>query len=88
LLVLAAGSIQVGQFSLLFLTCWILALDGLARRRDFVAGVAFAPPIAIKLYPALLLGTIGVLKFRRMAIVLASLLVGGGAWSSFPSSPR
>jgi hypothetical protein len=77
LLVLAAGSIQVGQFSLLFLSCWMVALDGLARQKDFVAGVAFAPPIAIKIYPALLLGTLGVLKPKRMATVLSFLLVGG-----------
>lgn len=76
LMILAAGSIQVGQFSLLFVSCWIFALEKFSRQKDGIGGLAFALPIAIKLYPALLLAALGVLKPKRMARILIILFVG------------
>ena len=55
LLAMAPASIQVGQFSVLFLACWVFALALLATRFRALAGAPWAIPIAIKLYPALLL---------------------------------
>lgn len=55
LLILASGSIQVGQYSLLFTTCWILALYAGVTRRAGLSGFLWAIPAAIKIYPALLL---------------------------------
>jgi Glycosyltransferase family 87 len=55
LLVLSSGSIQVGQFSVLFVACWILSLSALAAGRDFRAGLLLAVPGAIKLYPVMML---------------------------------
>ena len=55
LLAMAPASIQVGQFSVLFTACWVFALAlGATKLRDF-AGAPLAIPIAIKIYPALLL---------------------------------
>ena len=55
LLVMAPASIQVGQFSVLFTACWVFSLALSATKfRDF-AGAPLAIPIAIKIYPALLL---------------------------------
>ena len=55
LLAMAPASIQVGQFSVLFVACWICALALLATRFRVLAGAALAIPICIKIYPALLL---------------------------------
>jgi glycosyl transferase family 87 len=55
LLVLASGSIQVGQFSVLFVACWILSLRALAADRQFTASLLLAVPSAIKLYPVMML---------------------------------
>jgi hypothetical protein len=55
LLVLSSGSIQVGQFSVLFVACWIASLSALAADRPFSALLLLALPSAIKLYPAMML---------------------------------
>ncbi|HVH29559.1 MAG TPA: glycosyltransferase family 87 protein [Vicinamibacterales bacterium] len=55
LLVLSSGSIQVGQFSVLFVACWIVSLSALAAGRPFSALLLLALPSAIKLYPAMML---------------------------------
>jgi len=52
---LSAGSIQVGQFSVLFATCWILFVSAFAGGRYFSAGMLLAIPTAIKLYPVMML---------------------------------
>lgn len=52
-LVLAGGSVQVGQFSVLFALCWIVAL----RASSWAGPWLWALPAAIKLYPALLFFT-------------------------------
>ena len=55
LFLMGASSLQVGQYSLMFAVCWLLAVwAGLARRLDWAA-LVLALPAAIKLYPALLL---------------------------------
>ena len=55
LLVLSSGSIQVGQFSVLFVVCWILSLNAFATGRHFSAGLLLAVPASIKLYPVMML---------------------------------
>ncbi len=55
LLALAAGSLQVGQLSVLFVACWSVAALALQRGKRTLAHLALAIPAAIKLYPALLL---------------------------------
>jgi hypothetical protein len=54
-IILSAGTIQVGQFSLLFVTCWILFLNAFSAGRYFWAAMLLAVPSAIKLYPAMML---------------------------------
>lgn len=51
LLVLAAASVQVGQFSVLFVTCWLLFMDWFGRDRRASAAFWLALPAAIKIYP-------------------------------------
>ena len=55
LLILASASIQVGQFSVLFVACWLMALRFLVTGRHFWAAFFLAIPTAIKLYPILML---------------------------------
>jgi hypothetical protein len=55
LLALAPGSLQVGQFSVLFAACWLLYLRLLSSRYAAIAESALAVPAAIKLYPAFLI---------------------------------
>jgi len=55
LLILSAGSIQVGQFSVLFVTCWLLFLDAFGRSRTPASALWLAIPAAIKIYPVGLL---------------------------------
>jgi len=79
LLVLASGSLQVGQLSVLFAVCWVWFLAASLRRNDGAAGLALAIPAAIKLYP-LLLAIIPLLQRRwRVAgwgvLALAVLVV-------------
>jgi hypothetical protein len=52
---LSAASIQVGQFSVLFATCWILFVSAFAGGSYFSAGILLGLPTAIKLYPVLML---------------------------------
>jgi len=54
-LILSTASIQVGQFSVLFVACWILAFRALLRQRYFWTAFLLAIPSAIKLYPLLML---------------------------------
>ena len=72
LLVLASGSLQVGQFSVLFAVCWIGFLAASSRRSDCAAGLALAIPAAIKLYP-LLLAIIPLLQ-RRWRVAVCGVL--------------
>lgn len=55
LVLMSLGSIQVGQFSLLFTACWIGYLLANTRDRGFWMGLSLALPSAIKIYPVLLL---------------------------------
>ena len=54
LLLLSLGSLQVGQFSILFVACWAVALQSAAAARPAISAAWLALPAAIKLYPALL----------------------------------
>jgi hypothetical protein len=81
LLILSSGSIQVGQFSVLFVACWILACSSLAAGRYFHAGLFLAIPTAIKLYPLMMLAIpISLARSVRMGVrqvlfMLISLLI-------------
>lgn len=55
LLTLAPGSLQVGQFSVLFAACWVFYLRLLSSRYAPLAEAALAVPASIKLYPAFLI---------------------------------
>lgn len=55
LLCLAAGSIQVGQFSVIFTTCWLLGTMAIGRHALERGAVWLAIPSAIKIYPAVML---------------------------------
>ena len=76
LALLASGSIQVGQFSLLFVACWIFSLAALARGRSSWAGLSLALPSVIKLYPALMLAVPLAGCRRRRASVIAFFFLG------------
>jgi hypothetical protein len=81
LLILSWGSIQVGQFSVLFVACWILSVSSLASGRYFWAGVFLAIPTAIKLYPLMMvaipisLARSVVVGIRQVLYLLVSLLI-------------
>ncbi|NNF28663.1 MAG: DUF2029 domain-containing protein, partial [Gemmatimonadetes bacterium] len=78
-MVLASASLQVGQFSILFATCWLVGGAAVATGRHVAAGLAFAWPTLIKLYPAFLLpGLFASLTWRR---TLLGLAVGGLTWA-------
>jgi hypothetical protein len=53
-LLLAGGSVQVGQFSSLFVACWLFALLAASSGKVGLQAFLWAAPSAIKLYPALL----------------------------------
>ncbi len=70
LLFLSAGSLQVGQLSILFTTLWLLYLLADARSQHFLAAVSLALPTVIKLYPGLLLAVPCFLSRRRQLLLL------------------
>jgi len=75
LLFLAAGSLQVGQWSVFFTACWIFFLNEASKRRDDLAGCLLAVPAAIKLYPLLLLAVPAFVgKSRQVAGLLTGLV--------------
>jgi glycosyl transferase family 87 len=93
---LSAASIQVGQFSVLFATCWILFVSAFAGGSYFSAGILLALPTAIKLYPVMMLavplslvsnareGVRTLLGFLAGVVifsaVIPSLMYGSRAW--------
>ena len=72
MLVLSPASLQVGQFSVLFAACWIFYLGMRASRWKNWAGAALALPIAVKIYPLLILGV--PLLARRPRVWLGALV--------------
>jgi hypothetical protein len=99
MLVLACGSLQTGQFSVMFMACWLGALWLGVRRRDWSAGALWALPAVVKFYPgALVISGLLAGRWRQavsLAVVLAALLVGGpwlmwgdGAWALWGSYVR
>ena len=81
LLAMAPASIQVGQFSILFTACWVFSLALLATRFRALASAPLAIPIAIKIYPALLLA---VPFLARRPRFLVGTLVFVALWSASP----
>jgi hypothetical protein len=100
-ILLSAGTIQVGQFSLLFVTCWILFLNAFADGRYFRAAVLLAIPTAIKVYPGMMLavplsmapnvkvGARHVLLFALgmliVSLVVPTIVYGSRAWDLYVS---
>lgn len=57
LLYLSIGSLQVGQFSVLFIACWIFYLYAASKKNFFWEGISLSIPSSIKLYPLLMLAS-------------------------------
>lgn len=76
LLILSAGSIQVGQFSVLFVSCWIFYLLAASSGHRSLAGLSLAVPSAIKLYPVLMLAVPLVFNKRRALSGISFFLLG------------
>lgn len=76
LLLFSTGSIQVGQFSILFVACWIFYLYATARGRSFWSGLSLAIPSAIKIYPGLMLAVPLTSGRRRGLLSISFFLVG------------
>ncbi|MFQ6069908.1 MAG: glycosyltransferase family 87 protein [Candidatus Aminicenantales bacterium] len=76
LFLLAIGSIQVGQFSLLFLSCWIFYLYASSDNHSFWGGVSLSIPSAIKLYPLLMLA-VPLFSGKRKAVSVISFFFIG-----------
>ncbi len=83
-LALAGGSVQVGQYSLHFASCWVLAVLALMTKRLGVASACLAWPTAIKAYPLLMFATPALtlskgalLKFTAMAVVSLAVFAYG-----------
>ncbi len=81
LLALAPGSIQVGQFSVLFTAFWIFFLGISASRFRRWASVALAVPAGIKIYPLLLSG---VFLFQRRYVAFGLSLVFAASTLAVP----
>jgi hypothetical protein len=81
-LFLAAPSVEVGQYSLMFCSLWLLAARAALARRLDLAAVVLALPAAIKMYPALLLlaflGALPLRKWPRFALMFA---IGFAFWT-------
>jgi len=71
LLVVASGSLQTGQLSVLIVACWLLFLGASARGRLILAGSALALPAALKFYPALLVMVPLLMRARRQVVAFA-----------------
>ncbi|MBW3638043.1 MAG: DUF2029 domain-containing protein [Armatimonadetes bacterium] len=87
-LLLASGSLQVGQYSLMFTACWIFALYAAIGQRNYLSGFLWALPSAIKIYPALLLAApLSLVKTIRGGVRVLLLFAAGFAVTSllFPS---
>ncbi|MBU0609117.1 MAG: DUF2029 domain-containing protein [Armatimonadetes bacterium] len=75
LLILSTDSLQVGQFSVLFVACWLLYL---AVDHELLGAALLALPATIKLYPALLWGAPMALRdWRRVRWLAPATLVIG-----------
>ena len=72
MLALSPASLQVGQWSVLFAACWVFYLGMRASRWKNWAGAALALPIAVKIYPLLILGV--PLLARRPRVWLGALV--------------
>jgi len=79
MLALAPGSIQVGQYSVLFVLLWILYLRLSCSRYTGLAEAALAVPAAVKLYPALMLAPAMLRReWLRCAAFAGWLIVAAG----------
>lgn len=81
LLLLSAGSLQVGQFSILFVACWALALLAAAKGKPATSAIWLALPAAVKLYPAVLAAAPVASARNRQAAAKTALVFVGAALS-------
>jgi hypothetical protein len=70
MIALATGSLQTGQLTVLFVTCWLAYLAANSRARHALAAFALALPAAMKLYPALMWAVPVWLRARRQWLLL------------------
>lgn len=76
LLVMSSGSLQVGQYSVLFASCWIFYLWADATNRHALAALLLALPTTIKFYPGLLFAIPATLRrFRQLACLLPAIIL-------------
>ena len=81
-LFLAAPSVEVGQYSLMFCTLWLLCVRAALAKRLDLAAVLLALPAAIKIYPALLLlAALGALPFKKWPRFVAMFALGFAFWT-------
>ncbi len=81
-LFLAAPSVEVGQYSLMFCTLWLLCVRAALAKRLDLAAVLLALPSAIKIYPALLLlAALGALPFKKWPRFAAMFGLGFAFWT-------
>ncbi len=81
-LILAAPSVEVGQYSLMFCALWLLATRAALSKRLDLAALLLALPAAIKIYPALLLlFALGALPFKKWPRFTAMFALGFAFWT-------
>ena len=79
---MAGSSLQVGQFSLMFAACWLLALWCVLSKRLDLAALVLATPAAIKIYPALmLLAPLCVLRPKQWPRFVGVFALGFAFWT-------
>ncbi|MBA3727091.1 MAG: DUF2029 domain-containing protein [Armatimonadetes bacterium] len=76
LLALGSSCIQVGQFSVLFVACWLLYVWAVAMDRKWLAALSIALPASVKVYPAILAGVPEFLRRHHEVARIALCLVG------------
>ncbi len=76
LVILSCGSIQTGQWSVLFVVCWLAYLRADAAGRPLLAGAALAVPISIKFYPVLMAAVPALRrKWTQLALAFAACAI-------------
>lgn len=81
-LILAAPSVEVGQYSLMFCALWLLCIYAALAKRLDLAALLLALPAAIKIYPALLLlFALGALPVRKWPRFGAMFALGFAFWT-------
>ncbi len=82
LFLMAAPSVEVGQYSLMFVVLWLLALWFAVGRKFEGMAIMLALPASIKIYPLLLLlAPLGASRFKRWPRFLVAFALGCAFWT-------